>query len=1264
MADSDVGFVPTPQTQTDDLGFVPQAQTKNHDDLGFIPEQRNPDMGPAVAALKSNVASVKAQQATPSNVTKDAHPAQGFFDDWMAGWQQSTTALGITRQSLPDTYLPEDAGTVAKFLAGAGTIAGDLPAMLVGGTVGQVMGSAAGEAAAGPLGARIAGQVGRNAGAFALPAAIRKVLMDHYQKGDIQTFGDFYERASGAFLESLKAGTVGAATGAAGLGAGVAAQGLSPMMKLGAVTGSELATMVTVGKAMDGKVPNAQDFLDGALLLGAMHGVGMASNAIATPISEAITSHIQNKLQNIYSETGLTPLEAHDLATNDPVVRQEMLSDDPGIPQSLKAATDPNASTTEMTDVPVNKELGQPAPSLSSTSQEEGAGTLKVEPLSDAKDPSKQIPSTEEPIKRTDAEKSVLDRIGVEEPKQKQPYTWDKFYYQFVDKYDPIKLAVKALNGEGALGAKDDPYALVRSISTSGKRAEAAIESGPADFKTLEPTGTESLKSILEPHLDDIDGFKAYMVASRAVELESHGKETGVDISSAKQVVADGKGTYEKSFRKFVDFNNDILKYGKDAGIISEKSFDNMVEMNKNYVSFKRIMGAEDEGGGSGTGRGLTPFSPVKELKGSERQLVDPIDSTIKNTQAIIALAEKNRAILKLTDMIDKAGNPEMGEKVSAPMKPIDIMEPEVAKFLKSNGLDPNDAAAFTIFRANQKGLEDNQIASYKDGKRQIYEVPKELAASVKQLDDQDVGNVVKMLALPAKGLRTGMIASPDFQARHFIRQEFMSTIFAKDLYIPVATTIKGLGELLGKTEDYYDWLRAWGANDSIADIGNDTLKKNLFGLNEETGFLDKAWNTIKAPIEGLKMITQYLDEARTLGKFMSGREAGKDIFQANLDARDSAIDVARVGASMRAWNMVTPFENMRIQGLDLIGRNFQENPAGTMVKLTATITLPSVCLWYANHQDERWRDIPNYVKDTSFIFMTKNYVFRIPKPFEPGVIFGSLPERILEKYFTDNPRAFKDFESTMIDSAMPQYIPSFAAPVLEQYANKSLMTGNPLISDHMKNVLPAYQSNPYSSTTGKMMAGILRTIPTDLTQKPGSIGSPIILDNYVRAWGGNLGQYAMQAMDKALEVSGAAKAIGINYNEVPPEKTLADIPFIKAFVIRYPSANSQAIGDFYNRFESIQTRLNSISLLAKQGDFKSMQNEMVAAQASGQMVNLTGYRTAIGQQMQLIQKIYASPDMDPHEKRQQIDKFYTLILNEAHGANKILDGIEQAVGK
>jgi hypothetical protein len=91
---------------------------------------------------------------------------------------------------------------------------------------------------------------------------------------------------------------------------------------------------------------------------------------------------------------------------------------------------------------------------------------------------------------------------------------------------------------------------------------------------------------------------------------------------------------------------------------------------------------------------------------------------------------------------------------------------------------------------------------------------------------------------------------------------------------------------------------------------------------------------------------------------------------------------------------------------------------------------------------DPRWKEIPRWQKDLSWIVFTDEHIYRIPKAHSAGIIFGSLPERMLEAYESDNPGALKDLEKSILSTFVPNMIPTIAAPIVDQFANRSLFTG------------------------------------------------------------------------------------------------------------------------------------------------------------------------------------------------------------------------------
>src|SRR5204863_8151537 len=99
----------------------------------------------------------------------------------------------------------------------------------------------------------------------------------------------------------------------------------------------------------------------------------------------------------------------------------------------------------------------------------------------------------------------------------------------------------------------------------------------------------------------------------------------------------------------------------------------------------------------------------------------------------------------------------------------------------------------------------------------------------------------------------------------------------------------------------------------------------------------------------------------------------------------------------------------------------------------------------------------------------------------------------------------------------------------------------------------------PYTTELTKSIGQIVGTFSG---MHDSSFASPIVIDNYIRGWTGTLGTYAVQIADAAL------RKAGVLPDPIQPARTLADIPAIRAFVVRYPSASAQSIQDFYDRYD------------------------------------------------------------------------------------------------
>lgn len=1265
---------------------------------GFSPQEVNDYVGvktPDVSAAKNYVeANLNAynQAKAPENATSSvpgdpsqsntAHPAKGYWDALEAGWQTSVSGL-ITRHEMPDTVLPENADMAMTALKGAGQFAGDIPAMAAGKALGGAIG-----AVGGPIGSAM----GSAAGTWAAPAALRSLYMDQIKKGDVSSFSDFFARAGGATWEAMKGAATGVATEGVG---GVAADALTTAPAIAQVAGktaAQLATMTTVGKAMEGQMPQPRDFADGAVMLLGLHGLGEAMGQGAD-----FTKDMTGKLQDIYAKTGLKPEDVLSEAQTNPVVKQQLLSDEKGIPDQFKGLVEtpklPVDYEGKAADYDQQIKVLQGVDGKTSEQQEQYTqliqdrdehntqwaehqkaldGAYPPEPETvDAKIPAElsgqsdvlgkgfapednfkvpkppellTAPRDDDQAGAQSARDKILSRIGTPSDDLKTQ-GWDNWYTKTVDKLNPVAKLRDALTGGDELPKSQDPYALLStSLSRGFAKADSAI--------------TNEMEPILDKFKDDPDGFKAYGMAKRALERDGKGFETGFDLDAAKEYVDANKTKYEKDFQKVVDFQNDGIQQLHDAGVISDESLKNILDNSTDYFPMRRIM--DSDAGGSG---GTSSKSPLKGFEGSERQIVDPFEQIINNRYAFSRMAEENIAKQSIVKLANQYGQMDSSliERVPQASKPVDASPEELTSYLAKYGIDDTDPEALQLWRPMAKPLGPDEMSVMNKGKQEIYSVDPSVAKALSATAYSEPNLVMKVANAFATAQRVGITENPFFLLKHGIRSEFTAFEQSNNGYRLGLDGLRGLAHYFSDSDDYHEFLNNGGGMSTLVDFDKQYVRNDVWGLSKDTGLLDKMTNVVKTPFDMFRVLAEGVYTAPKIGEYLRAKEAGKDSFTAAYEGRNVTADMQKTGSSafLNAWSAATPFMNMRIRGMDQMVQAFQDNPSRTMTKMALSIALPSLATWWMYKDDDRYKGAPQWEKDLSWVVPTGDpktgATFRIPKPFEPGLLFGSLVERTMNDYYDKNPNAFKNFGASLMGGVFPNVIPPVVMPALEQFGNRSWLTGGNIVPHTLEDVAPAYQYTPYTSETAKALGKLISYIPgvRDIGHGNDTLSSPMVLENYIRQWTGETGMYALQVADKGLQAS------GITNLPAKPTSTLSDIPYIKGFMVRYPSASDQRIQDFYDNLNKAQTRAATISSLVKRGNIGAAQDYMASPEAQENMVKLTGVAHALSVQNQLIHTIYADPKQTPNDKRENIDNIYHQMIQAATLGNQITQHME-----
>jgi hypothetical protein len=856
-----------------------------------------------------------------------------------------------------------------------------------------------------------------------------------------------------------------------------------------------------------------------------------------------------------------------------------------------------------------------------------------------------------ENIPRTPEEKAVLDRVVQlgREPWWRK-VSFDKIYTKTIDRLFPIKMAVDEAARGNIAGPEVDAYRLERlTAGVFGKGAQF-IKLGTFDFDTYQTVG-RSYQSIMDmlktvgpsgEKIYDLDGFRAYMVSRRAIELEDRQIEHGIPIDAARAVVAAGQAKFEPVFQARLEYRRHLLDYLEKSGILDPARRSAMEELNAAYVPFYRFFDGEER---ANTSRQVR--NPIKTIKGSLRQVIDPIESDIKDTFLFINLAEKNASRKALVAL-----GPQFAEKIPNPVRPIALSEAELQRYLNDHGIPASaSGTALEIFRAMRSLPGRDEIVVYEGGRPATFRVNPDVAEAFNQSDRSTAGILSAMLNAPASLLRAGVTLSPDFFPRNLIRDALSAFIYAGSN--PVKTA-KGFVSIVRRDDAFQSWMKSGGPNATLVAMDRNYIREHLFELSAETGLSERAWNVVKTPIEILRVISEIAENSTRLGMVrdqMRDAQTKAQMQALAYIAREGTVDFARRGSDplLQKYTHMTAFMNPGIQGIDRMFRALVDNPTGTIAKSFAAITIPSLLLWWANKDDKRIQEIPRWERDLFWLVPTEKHIFRIPKPFELGVLFGTLPERLMDEFVAHKPDALKDIDNTLMSAFGVNLIPTITQPAIEQFANRNLFTGHSLVSATEEKLLPEYQYNVYTTELAKKLGQMFGAFPGLKKSSLGNEGdfmpgvaraltNPTLIENYVRAWSGGLGTYALKIADAGL------RKAGVLPDPVLPTDTLADVPFVKAFVVRYPSASAEPIQDFYDTYNGHKKVWDTIMVLAQEGNAEAVAREMRFDPAAA--VQLTGIRTAIGEHAKLIRDVYKNPDMSRDDKRQLIDTMYMRMID------------------
>lgn len=745
----------------------------------------------------------------------------------------------------------------------------------------------------------------------------------------------------------------------------------------------------------------------------------------------------------------------------------------------------------------------------------------------------------------SDAQRQFLNKVGTP-PTTQRVKDWvrartdrigTKIRQGLVDRYAALKELDEKLLGRDFINTAitDSSWVLARMSSSASGALNAMMETGRIQFDKKERVitlreGDESggLTAVLSQvgSAVEVERFMGWIAANRAEKLMQEGREhlfTEDEIRAGKELdkgrTEDGRSRsalYRKAFKEFQQYRDDVLSIAESNGVISAENRAMWAE--EFYVPFYRVMAEEDAAKGPKASKGLSRQEAYKRLKGGRDNLNDLMENTLMNFHHLIAASLKNQAAVQAMRNAERLG---VAQKVSESKR-----DPKTSTFV------------------------------LEDGKRVFYQVDDPLVLeSLTALSDPGLNNFAVKTMGAFKRLLTNMVTvTPQFIVANTMRDLMQATATTPTSKNVAKNLVQGIGtfrdaktraEMLASGGGF-SFGHLYGADvDEVKASLNKTLKGSQ--LVTDVSMIPKilragwrAWGEVADTSENIARAATYAQNVKTQGRLRAAYEA-RDI-----------MDFSQHGAwpAIRFLIRTVPFLNARMQGLDKIyrsglkpavltamgkGSTADKQAAARFGTVTGALTLATIALYLANRDDEEYRKLEDWQKDTYWFFRVGDNAFFLPKPFEVGAI-ATMAERVAEQFLDDKATGAL-FGERMKDMLMQTFafnpVPQMFQPALDVYSNRDAFTGRPIETPGMDRLSVGMRARDTTTAAARGISAASRVLGDE---SPIAI-SPVQADHLIRGYFGTVGANAAGIMDTIWRAASGQEAPDKRWSEYQPIK-------------------------------------------------------------------------------------------------------------------------------
>jgi hypothetical protein len=749
---------------------------------------------------------------------------------------------------------------------------------------------------------------------------------------------------------------------------------------------------------------------------------------------------------------------------------------------------------------------------------------------------------------------------------------------------------------------------------------------------------TMGLKQIFEPigTGERYAKFQMYVYAQRAQRLKQEGREKLMSDADIAEGLRYGRENpeFDAVFRNYTRFNEALMKFLQDSGAISSEQRQKLIGT-ADYVPFYRIIDEEqyteglfgqvrrgNEYARNSTSAFDNPDARIRDvlqkLQGGEERIGDLYENIFSNTQAIVHAGMRNVATQRVVNVVEQLKRTDFYGTNKKPRK--------ISK---------------------EEAQQNNNHFTYREnGKTVFYDVGTdgELITAMRTFTPTQLQGLLRTMQNIGRFFRNAITITPSFMIANLIRGDMAGVVTTDAPLRPMVDTIRGLKNALQDTETIQEMKTIGGFGGyTFGESSTDFAKKMKRFYRRHEGY-----TIVDTPQKLTDMFAGFVDRINYVGEAteLATREAiYRRLVEGGTDKADAAYEALNLINYSRRGNPqgglaqtfallvpLVPFLNARVQGLYRTGTAFgtEATARKTAVKGLALMGM-SIGLYSIMSQQDDWDKEPLHRKLNYYIIYAGDKKFLIPKPFEVGAIFSTIPEVFIDGIRNkDGEYVAEAVSQIFLNNFSFNPIPQAISPILEVATNRDFFRGRELESLGVRGLPTEMRAYSTTSEFAKLVG-----------QGSAAMGiSPIEFEQLVNGYLGSLGGLFLGGMDSVLGTFGTVpeRPAGLFGNSVAD--TAARNLGISRFVKERPAdPSNRYLSEFYEMKREADELLRGINRLREEGNIE----EARALKRANR--GLLAVRATLNKKYTILNEIndkiagIKTSGAEPDEKKKRIDR-------------------------